>query len=750
MALVTLATPAAAQVDEPSSVTPSVTTATLPASSSAKLVYPLLVVGPAPTDAVIDEVTLGGAAVDPSVADAIEATIDARKLTLSVMADEVPEQGTYSVLLSVTTGVDQLPLTVTFTRPAVTLTGPTTLTLVRTIGPDLPWLAQVLQTPDSDPVKTSLRVDSGRLLTASSAPQDAVEPSVTATPTVHSDAATLDLSATTNEDDLGSFTRTVDVVSPQLGAPRTITIEVRNRLSLIWIGAILVLAVIVGWLVRTLLPWIVAGVSRSRARIVLQQRLHTLLADVPDADVAKVVRAQERRVSRWFVRASTIDDAARTVEGALTDLETRISGQDARRRRLANAVRHRKSELTSVTENLSTVRRNLDRAKKELTARDARAAEGSIDEALSLAQHVGQEVDDALRYAAGDMADLTRAVGTRTLGAQGTLARRLTVLAERLAVPDAPQQTEEAVRVDRVDASLDRTHVALQTLETGVLPALNGVADEAAWVARHQTNSAGTSQAVASIVAESENLRTAATAQPAPAFQEQAQHLQALNSAYAQLLNEIYPAGPGRDSAMSGLNTGDVQQAIAGSHLSSTRSSDLGVADAGTPPVAGTPYLDATPVSARVWFGTLPAQAATFAFSASGFAIHAVVAGLLVLASGYALFAAQWIGTYTDVYQVFAWGITVDISLAGLIATVTKTAEKTGTVGGGAVTPVVPEPDPGNGDTADTPEESSAGAQAPLTGPAGAEGDVADADPVGATTSATIEAGARAEGGTKL
>lgn len=329
-ALLLVAAPPAAHaadlVDLPGGATRAIT------STTESVTFPLTVLGDIPPiviDATVVDIVHDNAAQST---DSVTASVDltARMLTLTITdPDAFTAQGDYDVTLLLT--APPLPettapltesLNVKLTRSAATLAQGGTIevtTYDRPLGDWPPmWL---LNPPDVEPPLTVAVGGDGELLSLSAMQKERAAGAVTlaipcddttcplaagspvALPEPLEPEGVLALDYDLTDFPLGTTTRQVELRSPQIEGAVTLTFEVTRALSPSVIPFIVVLGLLLGWLVRTALPHLIAWAQRGRRRRALLHiadnvgRLYlgrdydpdVLRLDSPDPDLAQAL-----------------------------------------------------------------------------------------------------------------------------------------------------------------------------------------------------------------------------------------------------------------------------------------------------------------------------------------------------------------------------------------------------------------------------------------------------------------------------
>ncbi|WP_026075317.1 hypothetical protein [Cellulomonas massiliensis] len=654
------------------------TSATLPAVEVASARFPVVPTDPKAvlTPEVVSITSDGFEVVAPS---AVTARYDdsTPALVLEVRTDELPDVATYAVTVRLTAGGGQRQsVTVSLVRPAATLTVPATTTWTRTtplcLGSaclvDIPWLG----TPaDQPPLVVSTGTDSRVLdLRARPAQGDAPRlevgaPKAGTLPLGPDEDVTLPYSAGPAAP--GSVERTAALVSDQVGTATPVTVTVVTRRPNSLIGLILVGGVLLGWLVRSVLPLAARRAERLRARQAVDGWLADTEAAYDDRAVHEAVAAARRTLDRQ-TDAAALATAEASVRSALTAFETRLAELSASANALEVAARHRRG-LESLDAQLTTVRAQVAAARAAIAGLRGDEATSAVRDATAALRRL---VEGAGEASAAPLADLADALTGRTEGAQGELARVVATL--QSAVPAAPAAD---ATVEQLGTYLDG--LSLASRFRAVDAAVRQVAAEAASAARA--------------------LGQRTPPVPAPDVESSAQALRTAvdrgeGASTAPVLRRLQEA---YDAAAAPLGA-EVAARVARGDVAALASQHLG---AGGDDAAGPVEVDLSGETSQVTTVgppvltprtlSLPAAAALAQLGAVG--LHTLVAVVLVLVTGYALFLPDWLGTNAQLGQVAVWAFAVDTSIAGLAL---LAAQRTGpTAAGPTGAPTTPVATPG-------------------------------------------------------
>lgn len=657
------------------------TSATLPAVEVASARFPVVPTDPkaALTPEVVSITSDGFEVVAPS---AVTARYDdsTPALVLEVRTDELPNVATYAVTVRLTTtGGQRQAVTVSLVRPAATLTVPATTTWTRTtplclgdacLG-DIPWLGTP---PDQPPLVVSTGSDSRVLdLRARPAQGDAPRleigaPKQGTLPLGPDEDVTLPYSAGPAAP--GSVERTATLVSDQVGTTTPVAVTVVTRRPNTLIGLVLLGGVLLGWLVRRVLPLAADRAQRLRARADLDAWLDETDAAYDDRAVHEAVAVARRTLGRK-TDADSIAAAEASVRTALTGFETRLAELSASANALEVAARRRRG-LEALDDELLAVRAQVATARAAIAGLRGDEATAAVRDATAALRRL---VEGAGQASASPLADLADALAGRTEGAQGQLARVVATL--QGAIPAAPAAD---ATVEQLGTYLDG--LSLASRFAAVDAAVRQVAGEAQSAVRAlgqrtpPVPAPDVASAAGALLSAVDRGEAAATA---PVLRQ---------------LQEAYEAAaaPLGDDVPQRVARGDVA-AFASQHLGAGDESD------GVAPVEvdlGGETTEVTAVGPPVLTPrtlSVPTAAALAQLGAVG--LHTLVAVVLVLVTGYALFLPDWLGTNAQLGQVAVWAFAVDTSIAGLAL---LAAQRTGApaVAGGTGAPSAPVATPGS------------------------------------------------------
>ncbi|WP_324651588.1 hypothetical protein [Georgenia sp. H159] len=677
------------------------TTATLPPRSDGSTSFPVVTaddVAAEDLSATVVRVRQGSTEVAPDGAVAVRWVPALPAVALDLTDDGLARAAEYEVVVALThtDGRRQL-LTFTLTRADGELAVPTTTELTVTRGVSVLG-TQVLEQKVDGPTRLPAVVGADTRLTELRARQlEAGDPVVQlgVGPDVlpAGPGTELDLSVTVDAaaGKVGEVTRTVELVSPQLTDPTTVTITVLTRRHPVFLGAALVLGALLGTLVRVLLPRWTAALATQRARADLLLQLDALRAASEDTTFREDITAI--RVALAAARGrSRIDTAvaaaARDAQLRVTALDEALRGHSATLAALRSAARRRPALPAELEQPLARLSAALDVAGTSLERRDATSAGEHL---RSSAEEAGRLLDAASTWTAdvrSALADATTAVGQPTADGAGALRARLDGLAGRL--PPESAEASPPTEPDAVATQLDAVLTALD--RAGGYAALN-LPVAVTRLADDVRDAADTLESVEPAVATT--LRTAAdrfSDSLPPVGRDLRRHLDDLTERFSTLRDVLVDElGRGlptdrRDPVTAAVSRGEVVTAalLRAQALATPTTTRLGTAASTGPVTAGTvavpteqepaetpPVLAQAPVTFGALIRTLPRRTLIGAAGMLLGLTHVVLALVLVLLTGYALFLPDWQGHYADLFQAFTWAFAVDLTITGLRALVT-------------------------------------------------------------------------------
>jgi hypothetical protein len=675
-------------------------TATLPPTDGARVTFP---VTPAENtdlaDAKLSVLRLRRDQVELPLPDGLKAAIEVQipAVILDVPTDELPDQGSYGVLLAIRAGTARQLITLTLIRPAAQVTAPTSITVKRTTS----WLwFSERGAKSTRPRLTLITSGDTRLLTLSSRQVEAEDPQVT----VGIDAKSLPVPPNgsvalpylvTGAPDPGTVTRSVQLSSPQLSAPVAVTFTITTRRHPGLIAVALLAGVLLGLVLRRLLPTLTSWRTAQLQRRDLDEQLAAWRDEYQDPDFR--TKIEELRQQLRQAKTRELTDVITSVRAAATEqlqgLQNRLMEQDGRFR-AATAVFRRPWQLPAdetvgnddvpgIQAAVNRARAGLDDADEKLARKNATAASDAllrVDDAArdtsatavrwgdQVRQGIGELNADLKDYDRGALANLKVALASTAAGAPvdaGPEADLVRDAENRLGQVHATMQRYAAARPYLAALAAEAEEVARGLTEygfpaQGVTAAAKALRDTDS-TKGHDPSVAGSpiAQAVRELVAATREAIESVQGGNDPVVQDPLNRGDLVGAANELLNRHRAPAGAAGGATRLGGRT-QAALAVAGSTASGREFRDPAVVLTGA----------RAPITDRL--RTLP-SARTLALA--GFAaefLHVIAAVAVVLFTGYALFLPTWTGTFADLAQVVFWAFAVDISIAGLTALVTS------------------------------------------------------------------------------
>ncbi|AKI98666.1 hypothetical protein ATI61_10663 [Archangium gephyra] len=506
---------------------------------------------------------------------------------------------------------------------------------------------------------------------------------------------------------VGTAKGSVELRSPQLQTPLTVTYEVRTRRTVLWVPILLLLGLLTGYLLRTWLKYQVelnekrVAAESLRLKLEEERRLRpdplylASLAEV-DAPLAQLQTLDVKGLSEQLPQAEQKFEAARA------EFNKRQAETQARLTEAEQLLSIAWSLPPSVQETLGKAREALGASRKLLESNSVVAADQELKSQLaSLAQRLREKLRAWRRSVDGQLARFDDAPLPLREQDQKTLSTQMEHLHDALRkIPlDAAQLDLRAVLSDTHDARTMLINTEPQ-LRDQLQRLLNGVRDvfDAGGVP---------------LTGLEQELQEWSR-QPSDKVEDELEWLINRSRPLERVLKQVMVAqlGSPLDEAARGLidqrryvdlaalvvkHKQETEAAQRGSPILESFSGD----DAPTPPPAVAIPLPAVPTIPPVAFpetprgllGALPealsrllerlrepaapvspAVGHALAFKALLWARAArtLIAGIGILAVGYFLFAEKFTGTVQEMAAVFVWGFTIDVSVDALVDVMSK------------------------------------------------------------------------------
>lgn len=326
---------------------------------------------------------------------------DDDRIEIEVEVDHLSHHGTYAVglRLAIPGGAEgeerTQQLSLTLTRPPAVLSVPEVVEVERTrrigrdpndsdpnvlIRPDDSTRLSELTVTVTDPDPEGVRVDGeggvNKSLVGHGAETAAIEPG---------DALSLEL-VLTEDLPLGSIDRTVELTSPQLADPKTITYRISTRHHPMWIVVLIAVGLLLGLIVRRLPTWLARRVSLYRSWARLKRQLSGLVVRYPGAPDLEQLRALSDRLGKnpGFQNPNadieeTLQDGTERAKEWVTKLNAELTPLAARLGAAAAPVRSDWMLLDEAQERLEAVREYDAQARKQLETGDVQGLTSTVE-----------------------------------------------------------------------------------------------------------------------------------------------------------------------------------------------------------------------------------------------------------------------------------------------------------------------------------------------------------------------------------
>ncbi len=647
--------------------TVTVTTATLSQTDDSRLIFPVVLsaVSSSPIIPTLVSVSRNGAqsateaaAFTPKWDPAIPA------LVLNVKIASVAAQGAYTVAVKLAAGTASQLVTLTVTRPVASLVAPAHVPVVIT----RPWWK--FSGANSTPKLLVVPGQDDKLTLLTGQQTDAAAGSITITPVgpIGPDGKEV-LYQLNDSFELGITSRTVQLKSPQLGAPVTVVFDVTTRRPESLIAAIVGGGLFLGGLSRIVLVRLLAWLHAKQRALDLRETISGLESGTKDATLKNTLvnlRAELSSVrGSAAARNTNIDTIQQQLTTAQDGLDARIAKAQSDYATLTNL--DRPFDLPpQLLDKLAGLRSALAGAREHLAAADADGAATDLTTAH-------QRADDLKTGAADHLADLTRAFGSIDPDATGRIAGSIRELDWK-----AGQITDHATVPKDADPV-----VSLRAIEAArsVFPTFQKAASafglEAGRVADILTTAGQNGQAPPSAGPELQSDVTAFSALVDPA--DIARAVPDLLAAIGTAIDSVSNAPGVADSKKAGDFVGAARAAtqpvlegitpptvpLIPSQLTAPVISD-GAAIAGlVPPTPFQIRAAAAPARAIAWTAIIFVQFAQL-----------VILSIALVLSAYVLFGPDWIGDAKGIFTVFTWAFAIDLTVGGVTTVITSVANQ--------------------------------------------------------------------------
>lgn len=710
---------AAAPLYAQDAVAPGSSTATLPPGRTATVTLPVhLPDGVTRFSVAVQRVRRGAVEID-----ADDATVEAEavsampgvRLTLAGLV----RPAVYEVTVGLTHSEGRQTATFLLERPAARVRVPESVAVDNTVlVPEWGWdrwgwiAADVDRPPFSIVVDEDSQVVGFRTRAVEPAP-GAVALTVPEGPHGPGAAVTLDYQLE-GRFPLGTQTRTVELLAPELAEPAVVTFAVTTRRHPALLVALIVAGVLLGALVRTVIPALTGATAARRRAAELRGKLDALEREHEDPTFRDALDAARGRVTGLGLRGrravgKAIDAALAEVEAAAADFRARFAAEDARLRALAPIIDPPLSLPPPVAQPLDDVRTHRDAAEGRLDVNDAAGAQKDLDKAQQVVElQVAPAAAGWLRALRDELEALGAPLAGRTAGAQSRLRRSVEGLlaglpgAERAgagqpagegttaSVGPSVMPVAGSVELSQVGMLLRSVHAAM-TGFAGVRAGTQRVADEAAHAAEVLEALPGDNAVLSDLTARVDALRRAASADPTDPLAATQELLDPVTGLMGTLRDAVVaPLEDARDQHIEdSLAAGDVAEALrkvqakvrkpAGeaertrlgdvvAALTAQAAADTAASAATAQPSELTLTLPAPRPRPLTRLRLAPQLAVGFAVSAAALVLQTLIVLGFVVIVGYPLFGADWAGTAADMSKVLVWAFAVDLSVEGLRA----------------------------------------------------------------------------------
>ncbi len=428
---------------------------------------------------------------------------------------------------------------------------------------------------------------------------------------------------------LGSSTRTVEVRSPQLAGETTLTFEVTNRRTPLWIPSVVILGIFFGLLLRVVLVQVINAARLQRVRKQFAARTRGLkdrfsadlgfVSELEKIEAEKDPRKTLEGIDAQRAVVRKLYDAAQTKLATVADSYNTAAGQLRGDYRLPQAV----------GDALANHQVTLDAVRDMLEARNGPGAERELVAGGPVSVSAQRMID-----AADDWSDLylsrVKALETAlrddaVAAAPDELLMSLAEAAEQATLPDDPKVSDHLLAIDRLLGDFERdVAVRLEDTIASRRSRSEALAERAADALRSETGAAE---------------RIAAVTEP---------------------LVELAKVPE------------EVEQEAARTPLEAEARRELDAREAvkapATPPTGQAvtvtlPSFD-LPAGAGVLFGAAGVALTTVEWFAV--IVRSIAVALIVAVGSYAIRADDWVGTFSDMFSLFGWAFAIDLSVQSL------------------------------------------------------------------------------------
>ncbi len=644
-------------------------------------------------------------------------------IALEVQLAKLPQPGTYDVRLSLRQGQERQFLNLQVLVPEARLRAQATPLVERVIGlfngvEDTPGLFTLSETSGRSRV-TNLSLQPVTAATSGDTTLTGylrfdTAPGTPPVPVVIPPGGSANIPYSVSGDfPVGTAKGTVELLSPQLQTPLTVTYEVRTRRTVLWVPLLLVLGLLTGYLLRTWLKYQVELNEKRVAAESLRQKLEEERRLRPDplylASLAEVDAplAQLRTLDVKGL-AEQLPKAEQKFEAARAEFDKRQAETQARLAEAEQLLSIAWSLPPSVQETLGKAREALGASRRLLESHSVAAADEALGNQLaSLAQRLREQLRAWRRSVDTQLARFDDAPLPLREEDQKTLSTQI----ERL--HDALRQLPlDAAQLD-LRAVLSGAHDA-RTMLINTEPQLREQLQRILYGVRDVFDAGGVP-----LTGLEQELREWSRP-PSDRVEDELEWLINRSRPLERVLKQVTVAQlrGTPDEATRGLidqrRYVDLaarvvkqrqEEAHRGSPILESFTEPFGLPEAEPPPATAI-SLPSVPAIPPVTFpetphgllGAIPealsrllerlvrpaAPVAPAAGQALAFktllwarAARTIIAGIGIIAVGYILFAEKFTGTDQDMATVFVWGFTIDVSVDALVDIMSKGLKRT-------------------------------------------------------------------------
>jgi len=412
---------------------------------------------------------------------------------------------------------------------------------------------------------------------------------------------------------IGTTTRTVELRSPQLAAPVTLTFTVKRIRSALWIPILCLLGLATGLLLRNVLAQIISRAQLERARLDLREKAAGLRHRYSDDTLKEELGRIEDEANRADLKAiiALQEDMAKALKAANERIAMLKEDRDA----LATAVAGVWSLPKQATETLTKMRSAIGALSNYLKLLHTEEAAGEANEVDSLVAQLSEECSEFSQHY---RTALTKAKAELAPHAAGwPVDRAAGALDQAIGLTDDAWPGE-------LRGQLNRTRALVQDWQRDVLPSLQTLAD-------HRADARpGEAQAVRDALSEGD---------PDKQLSKAADHLAALAAPLVPAATGSVAAGAARDDLPLPALTNETDISI---------------------PQYDLPLLEELRLRADAGFQILLGRLAS--------ALTLLILAVIVSALSWAVAENDWTGTPAQLSAIFVWAFVTDLTVQAVRA----------------------------------------------------------------------------------